>query len=57
MLLLYEPDLLPGIWSTIRVSAREAEDLAAPFEDAFVQVLKLFGGGRYELTGVGEARD
>ena len=36
---------------------REVEDLAAPFEDAFVQDLKLFGCGRDELAGVGESGD
>ena len=35
----------------------EAEDLAAPFEDAFVQRLQLFGCGRDELAGVGESWD
>ena len=33
----------------------EAEDLAAPFEDAFVQNLQLFERGRNELAGVGES--
>ena len=35
----------------------EAEDLAAPFEDAFVQSLQLFGCGRDELAGIGESWD
>ena len=35
----------------------EAEDLAAPFEDAFVQSLQLFRRGRDELAGVGESGD
>ena len=35
----------------------EAEDSAAPFEDAFVQSLQLFGRGRDELAGVGESGD
>ena len=29
--------------------------MAAPFEDAFVQNLQLFGRGRNELAGVGES--
>ena len=29
--------------------------MAAPFEDAFVQDLQLFGSGRNELAGVGES--
>ena len=35
----------------------EAQDLAALFEDAFVQDLQLFGCGRDELAGVGESGD
>ena len=35
----------------------EAEDLAAPFEDAFVQSLQLFGCGRDELAGISESWD
>ena len=31
--------------------------MAAPFEDAFVQDIKLFGCGRDELAGVGESGD
>ena len=42
-----------GCWKC----GREAEDLAAPFEDAFVQDLQLFGCGRDELAGVGESGD
>ena len=34
----------------------EAEDLAAPLEDSFVQYLWLLGCRRYELAGVREAR-
>ena len=35
----------------------EAEDLAAPFEDALVKDFKLFRCGRDELAGVGESGD
>ena len=35
----------------------ESKDLTAPFKDAFVQNLKLFGRGRDELASIGEPRD
>ena len=40
-----------------RECEREAEDLAAPFEDTFVKDFKLFRCGRYELAGIGESGD